>query len=142
MEKFEVGRFQAISFDNQSIYEFIVFNDYTMACPYLGLSDIRRLYIKPRFIIDGPNYSYELNVFGAQRDKDPNHLIGNYAISEELFAILKTNGMIRYSTDMAFLYNFSDKNGYDKRGYHVGSPYKWASKKGPILERQRQGKFN
>ena len=52
--------------------------------------------------------------------------------------------MIRYSTDMAYLYGFEDKNGYDSEpGYYgVGSPYKWAKKKGPILVKQRKGQFN
>ena len=52
--------------------------------------------------------------------------------------------MIRYSNDMAYLYEFEDKSGYDSdpRHYGVGSSYKWAKKKGPILVKQRKGQFN
>ena len=52
--------------------------------------------------------------------------------------------MIRYSNDMAYLYGFTDTKGYDSdpRHYGVGSPYKWAKKKGPILVKQRKGQFN
>ena len=55
-----------------------------------------------------------------------------------------SNGMIRYSNDMAYLYGFSDTRGYDSdpRHYGVGSPYKWAKKKGPILVKQRKGQLN
>ena len=52
--------------------------------------------------------------------------------------------MIIYSNDMAYLYGFNDKNGYDSdpNHYGVGSPYKWAKKKGPILVKQKKGQFN
>ena len=52
--------------------------------------------------------------------------------------------MIRYSNDMAYLYGFEDKQGFDSEPnyYGVGSPFKWAKKKGPILSRQRKGQFN
>lgn len=57
---------------------------------------------------------------------------------------MKQHEMIRYSNDMAYLYEFEDKSGYDSdpRHYGVGSSYKWAKKKGPILVKQRKGQFN
>ena len=89
------------------------------------------------------NYRYELNVFGKTRDTDSNKLIGNYVIDDELLRYLKDNNMARYSTDMAHLYNFGDKNGYDHReNYGVRSPFKRAKKKGQILQKQRMGIFN
>ena len=71
-------------------------------------------------------------------------LLEDYDIEENLFAYLKANGMIRYSNDMAYLYGFEDKQGFDSEPnyYGVGSPFKWAKKKGPILSRQRKGQFN
>ena len=48
--------------------------------------------------------------------------------------------MIRYSTDMAYLYGFKDKSGYD-REFKEGHPFKWTEKKGPILVKQKKGKY-
>ena len=47
--------------------------------------------------------------------------------------------MIRYSTDMAYLYNFPDKNGYDIKDQRRA--FKWA-KPAKVLELQRRGFFN
>ena len=97
-----------------------MFDDNTIDCPTLGLQDYNYIELKPRFELHG------------------------HKVDEELFDYLKHNGMIRYSNDMAYLYGFEDKNGYDSEpGYYgVGSPYKWAKKKGPILVKQRKGQLN
>ena len=85
-----------------------------------------------------------LMMLSQKKYKNPLELIGNYDIDEELFDYLKHNGMIRYSNDMAYLYGFTDTKGYDSnpRHYGVGSSYKWAKKKGPILVKQRKGQLN
>ena len=143
MEKYEIGRFHATSF-NDIVFEFIVFNDNTMDCPTLGINSFSRIELKPRFVLSGKDFYYTYNAKGAQKYTSCPELIGNYDIDEDLFDYLKQNGMIRYSSDMAYLYGFSDKNGYDSDPSHygVGSPYKWAKKKGPILTKQRKGQFN
>ena len=143
MKKYEIGRFHATSF-NDIVFEFIVFNDNTIDCPTLEISSINRIELKPRFVLSGKGFYY---TYGAKSTKKYNscpELIENYDIDEDLFNYLKQNGMIRYSTDMAYFYGFSDKNGYDSdpNHYGVGSPYKWAKKKGPILMKQRKGQFN
>ena len=57
-------------------------------------------------------------------------LIRDFDIDEVLFNYLKDEHMIMYSTDMAYLYGFNDKEGYDSyRQLSVHSPYKWAKKK-------------
>lgn len=142
MEKHEIGKFYATSFDNNT-FEFIVFDDNTMDCPTLGIYSFKRIELKPRFVMwDEKNY-YKYNV-PANRYGEDSKLIGNYDIDENLFEYLKQHEMIRYSNDMAYLYGFEDKSGYDSdpRHYGVGSPYKWAKKKGPILVKQRKGQFN
>ena len=143
MEKQEIGRFYATSFDG-NVIEFIVFNDNTMDCPTLNLNSFNRIELKPRFVLSGKNLYYTYDAKGTQKYTSCPGLIGNYDINEDLFNHLKQNCMIRYSTDMAYLYGFSDTNGYDSdpRHYGVGSPYKWAKKKGPILVKQRKGQFN
>lgn len=143
MEKQEIGKFYATSFNGIS-FEFIVFDDNTMDCPTLNISSFSRIELKPRFVLSGKDFYYTYNAKGTQKYTSCPELIGNYDIDEELFDYLKQNGMIRYSNDMAYLYGFSDTNGYDSdpRYYGVGSPYKWAKKKGPILVKQRKGQFN
>ena len=54
---------------------------------------------------------------------------------------------IFYNDGMAMVrkngkYGFIDKDGFDKKRYGVGSPYKWAKKKGSILVKQKNGNFN
>ena len=142
MERMEYGRFHAVSF-NDNDFEFIVFDDKTMDCPTLGISRFDWMELKPRFVLSGNGINYTHNVNGKDVNTNSQELIGNYIIDDELFSYLKQNGMIRYSTDMAYLYGFSDKNGYDHRkNYGVKSPFKWAKKKGPILVKQKEGKFN
>ena len=143
MEKQELGRFYVTTF-NEIIFEFIVFNDNTIDCPTLNLSSFNRIELKPRFILSGNGSYYTYNVKAKEKNTNPQELISNYDIDDELFDYLKQNRMIRYSTDMAYLYGFSDKNGYDSEPKYsgVGSPYKWAKKKGPILVKQRKGQFN
>lgn len=153
MKKQEIGKFYATSF-NGVVIEFIVYNDNTIDCPTLGLQDYTSIELKPRFELYGHKVneegnfydfkSYTYDVKSKEKYKNPLELIGNYDIEEELFDYLKQNGMIRYSNDMAYLYGFTDTKGYDSdpRYYGVGSPYKWAKKKGPILVKQRKGQFN
>lgn len=141
MEKQEIGRFYATSFD-EKVIEFIVHNDNTMTCPILNIESFRVMELKPRFCLWNENGCYTYNVPASHFGES--QLIESYDIDEELFIYLKENGMIRYSTDMAYLYDFEDKYGYDSdpKHYGVGSPYKWAKKKGPILVKQRNGQFN
>lgn len=143
MEKHEIGRFYATSF-NDIVFEFIVFNDNTMDCPTLGISSFNRIELKPRFVLSGKDFDYTYDAKPNGKYSSQQELIGDYDIDEELFDYMKQNEMIKYSTDMAYLYGFSDTNGYDSdpRHYGVGSPYKWAKKKGPILVKQRKGQFN
>ena len=124
MEKYEIGRFHATSF-NDIVFEFIVFNN-TIDCPALGISSFNRIDLKPRFVLSGKDFYYTYDAKGTQKYTSCPELIGSYDIDEDLFDYLKQNGMICYSTDMAYLYGFSDKNGYDSdpRYYGVGSPYK------------------
>lgn len=146
MKKQEIGRFYATSF-NDTTFEFVVFDDNTMDCPTLNLSSFNRIELKPRFVLSGKDFHYTYDVKAEEKYASPaipQELIGNYDIDEELFDYLKQNEMIKYSTDMAYLYGFSDTKGYDSNPKHYGvrSPYKWAKKKGPILEKQRKGQFN
>ncbi len=143
MEKYEVGRFYATSF-NDNFIEFVVFNDHTMNCPTLNLDSFYKIELKPRFVLRGRDLHYTYDVKAGEKNTNSRELISHYDIDEELFDYLKQNGMIKYSTDMAYFYGFKDKNGYDSvpKHYGVGSPYKWAKKKGPILVKQRSGQFH
>ena len=132
MERIEIGRFEAETF-NHAIIQFIVYNDNTMDCPYLNIKGISRMRIKPRFILSYPGRIYEY---------DQNDLVKSYHIDSTLLSLLKEKNIIRYSTDMAYYYGFEDKDGFDKNTGVAGSPYKHASKKGPILVKQKMGQFH
>lgn len=79
---------------------------------------------------------YRLDEEGLYRfdsSNDPKHLIKEFSFDEGVFEYLKENNMIHYSTDMAYLYNFVDKEGFDYDN-KKGKPYKHAIKKGKVLE--------
>ena len=121
---------------NEKTYEFIVNTDNTIDLPELGLKEINKVVIKPRFeLVKFAPSPKILNPIG-----DKGKLIKNFEINEDLFKHLKDNYMIRYSTEVAYLYGFKDKEGVDKRS--KGHPFKWAEKKGPILVKQRNGEFH
>ena len=56
------------------------------------------------------------------------------------FYYLKEHNMITYSTAMAYLYGFPDKDGFDWKRHSQGEPFKRV--KGPVLEKQKNGCFN
>ena len=146
MERQAINKFYAISFDNR-IIEFIVFNDNTMDCPTLGINSFNKIILKPRFELYGKNLYYTYDVKSEKNHTSSRGLIGNYIINKELFTYLKQRDMITYSSDMAYLYNFNDRGGYDKKDNTknqngVGHPFKWAQKKGKVLIKQRKGIFN
>lgn len=140
MERQEIGRFYAQTFDENTI-EFIVYNDNTIDCPILNIFSYNKIILKPRFIIVNYKKYYKYDV-ESYHYCTKSKLIARYDIDDQLFLYLKENKMISYSTDMAYLYGFIDKDGFDKKRYGVGSPYKWAKKKGSILVKQKNGNFN
>ena len=137
MEKKEIGRFYATRFD-EKVYEFIVNSDKTMDCPAIGAKSIYRIVIKPRFELFSKNHSC---INPAKHGGHTEGLIREYNIDDDLFVYLRQNSMIMYSTDMAYLYGFKDKSGYDRYAKE-GHPFKWAEKKGPILVKQKKGIYN
>ena len=148
MEIKEIGRFQAISFDGK-VYDFIVYNDNTIDCLTLKVLDVNRIDLKPRFVLskiikkDDKRILLTKYLKVKQKNKDGvSQLIGNYSIDEDLFYYLKEHNMITYSTDMAYLYGFPDKDGFDWKRHSQGEPFKRARKKGPILVKQKDGYFN
>lgn len=137
MERQEIGRFYAVRFDGQ-VYEFVVYNDYTMDCPILGGKFIYRIAIKPRFELFSRIGSC---INPAKTGGHTEGLIKDYIIDDELFDYLKSRNMIMYSIDMAYLYGFKNKEGYDKE-FKEKHPFKRAEKKGPILVKQKRGQYN
>lgn len=135
MERKEIGRFHATTFDGQ-VYEFIVYNDKKMDCPKILAEGINRLLIKPRFKI----YARDKDFIEPTPVGRIDGLIKDFDIENELFKYLKEENMISYSTDMAYLYNFKDKDGYDK--IHKGRAFKRVMKKGPILTDWKKGEYN
>ena len=148
MEKKEIGRFQAISYD-EKVYDFIVYNDNMIDCLTLNILDVNRIDLKPRFVLSKIIKKDDKRILRIkylkvkQKNKDgDSQLIGNYSIDEDLFYYMREHNMITYSTDMAYLYGFPDKYGFDWKRHSQGEPFKRARKKGPILVKQKNGCFN
>ncbi len=140
MEKELIGFVDLVSF-NGNVYSFLVYNDCTMDCVSIGIEGITKLYLKPRFEVETVDANYGLSANMKNDD-----LICQINIDEDMFDYLYQNGMLIFSTDMAYLYDLPIKEGFDsqrrKRNNNSGTPYKWASKKGQILTRQKAGIFN
>ena len=135
MERKRVGKFYATAFD-ETIYTFIVYED-GIACPTMKVENAKRLIIKPKFEMVGHQDDWYLMPVRAEKSAE---LIKTYDIDEELFKYLKAKKMIFYSTDMAHLYGFEDKNGYDSE--FNKTPFKRVKDKTKILTKQKQGIFN
>ncbi len=109
------GRFTLTTFDGRDIHFRVRnFGDHSkMECPTLGISDIERMYLKPRFELklqDGTTYVYDVP---GNRKGTRSKLIQSFDIDKELLCKLKAEKMIKYSTDVAYLYGIGevDENG-------------------------------
>ncbi len=138
MEYNVIGSFYAVTFDKR-IIEIVVLDNDTISIPSWGLDEITFIKMKPRIEL----YDVNKNKYIPCRYKTKDDLIVQFVVSDELLNYLREKCMIRYSTDMAYLYDFNNKEGYDrlKKG---GKPFKWALKKPgyKVLEKQKQGYFN
>ncbi len=147
MEKKKIGAFYGISFDGE-IYKFIVLSNNKIICPEESPKEFDRVILKPRFLlVDGKVNSKFLGEWHESHapHKTIDGLIKEYQIEPELFDHLIANNMLGYSADMAEFYGFPCEYAYDKqKGMHQfkGKPFKWASKKGPVLVKQKSGHFN
>ena len=135
MERKRIGKFYATAFD-ETIYTFIVYDD-GIACPNLGVDKIKRIVLKPRFELIGYDRNFYTMPVKAGYTKG---LIKTYDIDELLFKYLKLKGMLFYSTDMAHLYGFENKEGFDAE--FNKTPFKRVKNKEKILIKQKQGIFN
>ena len=88
---------------------------------------------------DGAKYFDHYVESNANR-KCSDGLIKEYIISPEIFCYMAFHQMIEYSVDMAEYYGLEPECAYDKK--YTGKPFKWASKKGKVLVKQKQGIFN
>ena len=146
MEKNEIGKFYAISFNEDIELEFIVHDDNTIDCPALELHGYNHMALNPRFKLfdykrDEKGHvcairSYVYDVKSKNKGENSLDLINMYSIEDPLFDYLYDNKMISYSNEMAVFYGF-------KMNRQDGpKPFKRAIKKGPILVKQRQGQLN
>lgn len=133
-----IGRFNATSYNDQDI-NFIVYNDNTIDCPVLDMKGIRRMVLKPRFELISEDFHYTYRTPNDGKYTTSPDLIKEYNIEEDLFDYLKSHEIIRYSTEMAYLYDFKDKEGYDAK--EKTRAYKW-KKSAKSLELRREGKFD
>ena len=135
MERKRIGKFYATAFD-ETIYTFIVYED-GIACPNLGVQKAKRIVLKPKFELIGYENDWYMMPIKAGYQEG---LIKTYDIDNELFKYMKLKGMLFYSTDMAHLYGFEDKKGFDAE--FNKTPFKRVKDKRKILAKQKQGIFN
>lgn len=136
-----IGKFYGITYGKELI-EFIVYDNNTLDCPRANIKDAYFMRLKPRFVLCSPedyHFEYRVTVCGrvAGRHED---LIAKYVIDKDLLNHMINRNMIEYSEDMAYLYHLDDRGSFDKG--LVKHRYKRALKKGHILKKQREGKFN
>jgi len=137
MEKQKVGSFTLRTFAGK-LFKFIVYDNKMMYCKEISKYPIYRLILKPKFELFGINeYNNPTSIFIPR--KNISDFIESIDIDEELLEYIKINNMIEYSTDMAFLYNLSDKNGYDR--IYQTRAFKHVEKS-KILSKQRRGFYN
>lgn len=140
MEKIEIGKFNAVSFDENVDLEFIVYNDGTFDCPALEQYGYNHIALSPKFILleykkdksDYPvtirKYVYDVVAKGQNSLK----LIGRYDIDDNLFCYLDEHKMVSYSDEEANLYGFTrneQKNNKSSRR---------SKKRGQVFVKQRQ----
>ena len=109
MEKKQIGRFQAISFD-EKVYDFIVYNDNMIDCLTLNILDANRIDLKPRFVLSKIIKKDDKRILRIkylkvkQKNKDGvSQLIGYYNIDEDLFYYLKEHNIQIWHIYMDFL---------------------------------------
>lgn len=156
MKRVEIGRFNAVSFNGEQ-YEFIVYRDdystysnNTIICASMPMDEAKGIYVKPRPELWDANHYHSI-IQEKRGYPDQTRLIKEFNICDELFKYMNDRGMLLYSIDMAYMYNFIDKDGFDKekvRGKsngkvkRKGRAFKHASKKGEILTKWKNGEFN
>lgn len=111
-EKELIGSFN-ITTTQDTDFCFKVYDDNSMSCDDIKQDNIRRMIIKPRFELYTIGYSRSGKTEYVDHYVSPFSYIKKYDIDDELFDYLKLRGMIRYSTEMAYVYGFKDKRGYD-----------------------------
>ena len=133
-----IGRFNATTYDDKDI-NFIVYDNDTIDCLDLGKEEIKRVILKPRFELIKEDNIYTYGSVHDSKSEPYFGLVKEYDIEEDLFDYLKSHGMIMYSTEMAYLYDFKDKKGYDAKD--KSRAFKW-TKKEKIMKKQKEGRFN
>lgn len=139
-----IGVFYAITYNNET-YEFIVKNNGLIYSKQIeNNKPINKLLIKPNFWVyfeDGGYTSCDTLARQNGTKNNNNHLIKRLKITKDLLDYLVLTNLIFYSTDMAYLYGLNSNYAYDKNK-KTRAFKKLKRKKKPILEQQKQGKFN
>lgn len=136
MESKEVGRFYINTFENY-LYTFIVRDNGRFYCEDFSNYPLRVIEIKPRFVLSGEDGKMFFSPAPLQTNIG---LIKEIEIDDELFDYMKSKNMLYYSTEMAYLYDLKDKDGYDS--YYKKNVFKRVHNKAKILSKQRVGNFN
>lgn len=133
-----VGSFCLKTFEGK-IYKFVVKNNGLMYCNEITMYPLYRIVLKPLFDLYGLDENGGRKSIFIPRNKRNNY-IESVEIEENLLNYMRLNNMIKFSTDMAYLYNLPDKDGYDR--LYQSRAFKHTKDKSKILMKQRRGYYN
>jgi len=133
-----VGSFNLKTFGGK-VYKFCVLDNGLMYCKDITMYPLYRIVLKPLFDLYGLNeYGNKESIF-IPRSK-VNDYIESVDIDENLLNYMRLNNMIMYSTDMAYLYNLPNKDGYDR--LYQKRAFKHVKDKSKVLMKQKRGYYN
>ena len=133
-----VGSFSLKTFGGK-VYKFNVLDNGLMYCCDITMYPLYRIVLKPLFDLYGlDEYGMKKSIFIPRCKADD--YIESVDIDECLLAYMRHHNMIMFSTDMAYLYNLPDKDGYDR--LYQKRAFKHVKDKSKVLMKQRRGYYN
>lgn len=137
MENVVIGSFCLKTFGGKT-YKFYVLDNGLMYSKDITMYPLYRIILKPLFELFGlDEHGNRHSIFIPRKRFD---YIESIKIDNDLLDYMKDNKMIMYSTDMGYLYNLPDKDGYDR--IYQRRAFKHKKDKTKVLIKQKRGYYN
>ena len=133
-----VGSFYLKTF-GERLYKFDVFDNGLMYCKDITEYPLRKIFLKPLFELYRLDENGNKEIISIPK-RGCYDYIERVSINEELLVYMKKNNMIMYSTDVAYLYDLPNKDGYDI--FYQKRAFKHVKDKSKILIKQKNGYYN
>ena len=136
----EIREFKAFTFSGKEIKFQLDEKDFIYCESFSFNRPIKRLILKPNIYFVCPDFrSYDMEGFYRSLDMEKDY-VASFDIDEDLFYELVYKDILRYSTDMAFLYGFDPELAYDR--IDNTRAFKHVKDESKILSLQKKGIFN